>query len=117
MWTHIGGLLACVAAAVSAGIGAWGPSVLALVMWLNKREKSVFVDDHGREALNFGISLLIYSVLTFVAGFPTCTVAWFVGPPILAVLALVGYISGAKHAARGELYRYPMCLRLVQPKA
>jgi uncharacterized Tic20 family protein len=31
---------------------------IPLVMWLVKKDKSSFIDDHGREALNFQITLL-----------------------------------------------------------
>lgn len=113
MWTHIGGLIACVLAVATAGIGFWGPPLFALVMWLGKRERSAFIDDHGRESLNFAISLVLYCAIAFVAGFATCSVGWFVLAPAIVVLTLVGFISGARHAARGEFYRYPMCLRFV----
>jgi uncharacterized Tic20 family protein len=113
MWTHIGALIACGVAVVSIGIGFWGPPLFALIMWLGKRERSRFIDDHGREALNFSISLVIYCGIAFVLGFITCSAGWIILGPVIAILTFVGFISGAKHAARGEFYRYPMCLRFV----
>lgn len=113
MWTHLGGLIACVLAVGSIGIGFWAPPLLTLGMWLGKRERSPFVDDHGREALNFSISLVIYCGIAFVVGAITCSVGWILLGPVIVLITFVGYISGAKHAARGEFYRYPMCLRLV----
>ena len=113
MWIHIGSLVACALAVASAGIGFWAPPLLAMGMWLGKRERSPFIDDHGREVLNFSISLVLYCGIAFVLGFITCSVGWIVLGPVIAILTFVGYISGAKHAARGDFYRYPMCLRFV----
>lgn len=113
MWIHVGTLIACVLAVCTLGIGFWGPSLLALLMWLGKRERSAFVDDHGREALNFTISLMIYCGTAFVMGFITFGIAWVLFAPAIVILTLVGLISGARHASRGKFYRYPMCLRFV----
>lgn len=113
MWIHIGGLIACVLAAASAGIGFWAPPLLALGMWLGKRERSPFIDDHGREVLNFSISLVLYAGIAAVLGFITCGVGWFLLGTVIGIITLVGFISGAKHAARGEFYRFPMCLRMI----
>lgn len=113
MWIHIGGLIVCVLAVASHGLGFWAPPLLAMGMWLGKRERSPFIDDHGREALNFSISLVLYSGIAAVLGFITCGVGWFLLGAVIVVITFVGYISGAKHAARGEFYRYPMCLRFV----
>ncbi|MCF8309771.1 MAG: DUF4870 domain-containing protein, partial [Bacteroidales bacterium] len=35
-----------------------------LVVWLLKKDQSVFVDDQGKEALNFQLSMLIYSLIS-----------------------------------------------------
>ena len=37
-------------------VGFFGP----LVIWLIERDKHRFVDEHGREAMNYQISLMIY---------------------------------------------------------
>ena len=36
------------------------PIVAAIIMWQIKKDQSPFIDDHGREAVNFQISLAIY---------------------------------------------------------
>lgn len=87
------------------------PVVPALVMWLIKRHESPFIDDHGKEAVNFQISLLIYSVIGGLL-VPFC----FVGVPVLIatyVLGIAGMIMAALAANRGEYFRYPATIRLV----
>lgn len=85
--------------------------VAPLTMWLIKKDESHFLDDHGRETLNFHISILIYGLLSLLLML-VC-----VGWPILIltyVLGIVGMIQASTAANRGEFYRYPACLRLVR---
>lgn len=84
--------------------------VIAAVMWRVRRE-SFFLDDHGKETVNFQISLLLYWLIAAALS------AILIGLPLLVcvyALGVVGSIRGAMFAHRGEFYRYPMCLRLVQ---
>jgi len=41
--------------------------VPALIMWLIKRNDSPYVDDHGREVLNFQISLFLYMAVAAIS--------------------------------------------------
>lgn len=87
------------------------PVIPALVMWLIKRDRSPFIDDHGREAINFQISLVIYY---FVGG--ALLVACGIGFVMLAatyVLGLVGMIMAAVAANRGQYFRYPATIRFL----
>jgi uncharacterized protein len=86
--------------------------VPAIVMWLIKKDASPFVDDHGRESINFQISLIIYYLISLVL-VPVC----YIGVPIMFAvwaLGIVGMIMGAMAAGRGEYYRYPMCIRFLK---
>lgn len=89
------------------------PVVPALAMWLIKRDRSQYIDDHGREAVNFQISLVLYALVATLVGFLTCGVGWWVLYPATYILGIVGMIRAAKDANRGLFHRYPMCLRLV----
>ncbi len=90
------------------------PIIPCLIMWLMKREQSVFVDDHGREALNFQISLLIYSLACApLAATVICIPLVVVVGIGVVVLGLVGMIQAASAAHHGRFYRYPMTIRLL----
>jgi uncharacterized protein len=88
------------------------PIVPALVMWLVRRDKSPFIDDHGREALNFQFSLLLYAIGAFILGIITCGVGMVLWIPVY-VLGIVGMILASIAAHRGEFYRYPMTIRFL----
>lgn len=81
-----------------------------LVVWLIKREDHPFIDEQGKEALNFQITMLI---AFFVSG-----ILVFVGIGLLLLLVLglaeliLPIIAGIK-AKDGVHYRYPLTLRLI----
>ncbi|MDQ7014348.1 MAG: DUF4870 domain-containing protein [Planctomycetota bacterium] len=86
--------------------------VVPLVLWLVQKDDSPFVDDHGKETLNFHLTLFFYSFLLGALGFVTCGVAWALIPGIY-VLGIVGMVLASKAAHRGEYYRYPMTIRFL----
>ena len=83
----------------------------ALVLWLVKREDGAFIDDQGKESLNFQISLLIYALACLVLSFIGIGVLLFFP---LIVFGFVCIIIGAIRASEGTAYRYPACIRLVK---
>ena len=88
-----------------------------LILWLVKKDSSRFVDHHGREALNFQITLLL--LMISLGGLTFALIIVLIGvlliPVLLAVpvLALVAEILAAVAASDGKWHRYPCCLRLV----
>jgi uncharacterized Tic20 family protein len=89
------------------------PVIPALVMWLIRKADSPFLDDHGKEAVNFQISLILHAIIIFALGFVTCFVAWLLYFPLWA-LGIYGSIMAAIAANKGEFYRYPMSIRLIR---
>ncbi|MES2439717.1 MAG: DUF4870 domain-containing protein [Verrucomicrobiota bacterium] len=88
-----------------------------LILWLVKKDRSAFVNHHGREALNFQLTILIIFIAlgsaTIVLLF--VFVGFFLIPVILVlqVLAVVAEVMAAVAAQKGGWHRYPFCLRLV----
>lgn len=100
-------------------LGALFGFVGPLIIWLVKKDESRFVDDQGKEALNFQLTLLIgyvaSVVLYIVISFVTCGIGSFVPLPlIVTVLQLVFGIIGAVTANNGEYYRYPFNIRMIK---
>ena len=92
-----------------------GLAIIApFIMWNIKKEESPFLDDHGREAVNFQITLIIYSILFIILAVPITLLTCGVGALLAflpAVLGLIGMIKAAIAAHKGEFYRYPMTFR------
>ncbi|MDQ3118869.1 MAG: DUF4870 domain-containing protein [Verrucomicrobiota bacterium] len=88
-----------------------GHVLAPLLVWLMKRDESPEIDAHGKEALNFQISMLIYNA---VAAVFCLVLIGFLILPFLWVLNAVFVIIAAVQASDGKLYRYPMTIRFIQ---
>src|ERR687896_799588 len=90
----------CVGCHLSALAGfvlpAFGHILGPLIVWLVKRADSPEIDQHGKEALNFQISMLIYSI---VAGILCLILIGFALLAVLHVLNVVFVIIAAMRAS------------------
>jgi len=88
-------------------LGFVGP----LIIWLIKKDESPFVDDQGKEALNFQLTILIAITVSALTMF-ICI--GFVLLPAVAIFDLVFCIIASIKAGNGEAYRYPMNIRFIK---
>jgi uncharacterized Tic20 family protein len=88
-------------------VGFFGP----LIIWLIKKDQSPFVDEHGKEALNFQISMFIYWIVAFIS---LLVLIGLVLIPILFLMQIILPIMAAVAANRGDSYRYPLTIRLIR---
>jgi uncharacterized protein len=82
-----------------------------LIVWLVKKDQYPLVDQNGKESLNFQISVSIYGIVVALLCF---VVVGFFLIPILVIFWIVYMILGSIAANKGEVYRYPLTIRLVQ---
>jgi uncharacterized Tic20 family protein len=84
--------------------------VLPLIVYLVKKDESEWVTAHSREALNFHLSLLLYSICAI----PLCFILiGFLVYALLGLLTIVCAVVAAIKAAEGGFYRYPLTIRLI----
>jgi len=95
--------LSSVIAILLGGMTFLGP----LIVWVIKKDQSVFVADQGKEALNFQIAVLLASLICGV----TCILAILI--PVIYVANIVFSIMAAMEANKGVYYRYPYTIRLI----
>ena len=84
--------------------------VPALIVWILKKDDSAYIADQAKEALNFQITVLIAQ---FVAGILAIILIGFLFMGIIWILNVVFCIIAAIASSKGEAYRYPFCLRLI----
>lgn len=94
--THLGGILF-----------SFIPS---LIVWLLKKDDSEYIAAQAREALNFQITLLLaqfvaYVLIFILVGFLLLALIW--------IFNIVFCIIAAISSSKGEYYRYPLTLRLI----
>jgi uncharacterized Tic20 family protein len=82
-----------------------------LIVWLVKRGDSPEIDAHGKESLNFQISMLIYGV---ISGILCLIVIGFFLLALLHILNVVFVIVASIQASEGKLYRYPLAIRFMK---
>lgn len=106
MMAHLSALLAAILT------GFLGGFIGPLIVWLVKKNEHPFVDDQGKEALNFQLTLLIAYVISIGIAMASCGVLFFVlFVPIL--LQFIFGIIGSMKANEGIYYRYPFNIRLI----
>jgi uncharacterized protein len=86
----------------------FGSVIGPLAVWLTRRDRDPFIDQAGREARNFGITIAIYGAVLLVAAL------MLVGIPLLIVGVVAWVVLAAVKASQGQAYRYPLTLRLVR---
>ena len=102
----------CHATALAGFFVPWAGHILGpLIIWLAKRGDSPEIDEHGKESLNFQISMLIYNV---IAGVLCLVLIGFIILAILHILNLVLVIIASIQTSEGKFYRYPMTIRLIK---
>lgn len=85
--------------------------LLPLIIWLVKREDSPLVAAHAREALNFHLSLAIYSIAAVILSF--ALFCFLIGFPVLLILGLgsvILAILAAIEASNGGFFHYPLTI-------
>ncbi|MCE5185163.1 MAG: DUF4870 domain-containing protein [Planctomycetaceae bacterium] len=92
-------------------LGLFTSFVGPLILWLIKKDESKFVDDQGKEALNFQITVLIASL---IASLLTFICIGFLLLPAIGIADIVFCILAAIAANKGEAYRYPATIRLIK---
>ena len=84
-----------------------------LVIWLIQKDKMPFVDDQGKEALNFQITVAI----AWVAAGILAGITFGIGAllfPALGIADLVFCIMAGMKANEGVEYRYPINIRFIK---
>lgn len=106
LFVHLGGALG----GFTSAFGIPGGNLLVpLVIWLIKKDESAFLNDQGKEVLNFQLCIFILTIVCYVL---ICILFWV--PWILSIVALILGIVGGVKANEGVAYRYPFNFRLIK---
>ena len=103
--------LICHLSALSGYLIPFGHLIAPIVIWSMKKDEMPMVDEHGKEVINFQISMTIWFIIAGIF------VIVLIGIPILiglAVLNLIFIIIGAIKADSGVLYHYPLTVRFIK---
>jgi uncharacterized Tic20 family protein len=104
---HVGGIL----------IGFISPLIGYLVL----KDRSSFVREHSRQALNFQITMGIAPVANIILGFILGIVTlglWFFVQTLITfaiwIVTIIFSVIAAMAANKGEMYRYPLSIQFIK---
>jgi len=125
--------------ALSKFVIPFGSILGPLITWLIWKDQSKFDDFHGKEALNFNLSFIVYRIVIVISGLvmfltPLLTsiqenpdenpfaillsipglFIFLGGLGIIEIIWLILIIVAAIKAGHGEWYRYPMIIRFIK---
>lgn len=105
------GMLAHLSAFAQFIMPAFGMIIGPLIIWLIKKDTMPFVNDQGKEVLNFNISVAIYFI---ISGALVLVAVGFVLLPLVGLFWIIFTIIGALKANEGVAYRYPLTIRFIK---
>lgn len=82
----------------------------ALIVWILKKDDSAYIADQAKEALNFQITV---AIALFAANILIWILVGLALIPIIWIANIILCILAAIATSKGETYRYPICLRLI----
>ncbi len=89
----------------------FGSLILPLILWSSNKERVLEMDAHGKNILNFQISLIIYSIICI----PLILFLGLgiLGLIVLGIISIVFPIINAIKASKGETPKYPLSLSFI----
>ena len=89
----------------------FGSLLLPLILWLTQKERVYQMDAHGKNILNFQLSLIIYCILCI----PLILLfgLGLLGFLILGIVSIIFPIINAIKASKGEIPKYPLSLKFI----
>jgi len=99
----------------------FGNLIAPLILWMAKKNESSFIDAHGKSAVNFQMSLVLYSFLLAILIIPITIFTLGLGLIFLIIaiipvfiLNMILIISASISASRGEYYEYPFTIEFIK---
>lgn len=106
MWAML-----CHLSALAGFVIPFGHVVGPLVVWLMKKDEFPLVDDQGKEALNFQISMTIFMIVSAVLILVLIGLLMLIA---LGIFELIVIIIAVVKANDGVAYRYPLNIRFIK---
>ncbi|OBX26916.1 DUF4870 domain-containing protein [Gelidibacter algens] len=89
----------------------FGSLILPLILWVTQKEKVYQMDSHGKNIINFQLSMIVYCIicvpliLLFGLG--------ILGFIVLGIVSVVFPVINAIKASNGETPRYPLSFNFI----
>jgi len=85
--------------------------VLPIVMWVTNKDESPVIDQHGKNILNFMISMFIYAMVSAILIIVVVGILTLIA---VVVVSIVFPIIATVKANDGKYWPYPLCIRFFK---
>ncbi|MFA5296990.1 MAG: DUF4870 domain-containing protein [Lutibacter sp.] len=99
----------------------FGNVIVPFILWSAKKNESTYIDIHGKAAVNFQLSLILYGFLLALFIIPITIftlglglIALLIGIVPLLILIIISIISASIKATHGEYYHYPFTIEFIK---
>lgn len=100
----------CHLSALSMFVIPFGSIIGPLIVWSIKKYDYPFVNEQGKEALNFHISMMIYMIISAILIFIVVGILLLIA---LGIFQLVMIIIASIKANNGESFQYPLSMKFI----
>ena len=101
--THLCQLLTC--------FTGFGGLIVPLVIWVTQKDNVYKMDEHGKNILNFQLSIIVFSIICIPA--ILLVGIGFIGLIIIGIIAFIFPIVNAIKTSNGEVPKYPLSINFV----
>ena len=101
----------CHLSAFSGFVIPFGHILGPLIIWAIKKDEFAFVDDQGKEALNFQLTLTIAYIISAIL---ILVLVGFVLIAALCIYSIIMIIVASIKANDGQAYRFPYTIRFFK---
>ena len=91
--------------------GGLGAIIGPLIVWLIKKEEMPFVDEQGKESLNFQITMMLAAIVSAIL---VLVLIGFLMLLAVGIFDLVMVIIASIKANEGEHFTYPLTIRFLK---
>ena len=89
----------------------FGNIIAPLIIWTLKKDEYPHVNDQGKEAINFQLSITVYILISVVLVFVVIGIPLLI---ILGIFSLIMTVIAALNANDGNKYRYPFTIKFIK---
>lgn len=89
----------------------FGNIIAPLIIWTLKKDEYPHVNDQGKEAINFQLSITVYILISVILVFVVIGIPLLI---ILGIFSLIMTVIAALNANDGNKYRYPFTIRFIK---
>lgn len=101
----------CHLSALSGYLIPFGNILGPLIVWVLKKDDDPFINDQGKEVLNFQLTM---TMVLFFCAILIFILIGFLLIAALGIAVLIMTVVGAINANEGRYYRYPMTIRFFK---